>query len=113
MARSYSPLYRWMTREHTRLQSEFSEFGPDWIAVAERCAAENIKDGLRGPPSADTCRKTWWRVRTAIAAKTKLTGTVQPDAMAQPAMPVIRQIEPEPENDTPVPSKRSWSSTPR
>lgn len=111
MARSFSPLYRWMTRQHAQLLREFGEFGPDWIEVAERCAAENIKDGSRRPPSPDTCRKTWWRVRTAIAAKAKLTGAVQAVKPTEPTMPVVRQIEPE--DDAPAPSKRSWTSTPR
>ena len=99
-----------MTREHARLQREFGEFGPDWIAVAEKCAAENIVDGSRRPPSADTCRKTWWRVRTALAAKAQLTGAAPPQGKA-PAVVAVRQIEPE--DDMPAPSKRSWTSTPR
>lgn len=59
----HSPLYIWMWDHYDRLTKMFTPHGPTWWRVAEMCRAEGLRDGRGNPPSAQTCRQTYWKIK--------------------------------------------------
>jgi hypothetical protein len=63
-----SPLWRWMHRNHDRLSVLFEEAPPSWEVLVETFGGMGLTDREGKNPTAETARKTWYRVRRNIAA---------------------------------------------
>ena len=63
-----SPLWRWMHRNHDRLSALFAEAPPAWEVLVETFGGMGLTDRAGRNPTAETARKTWYRVRRNIAA---------------------------------------------
>lgn len=66
----HSPLYRWLRQNHDAFLAEWGGERADWQAFVEGFAALGLTDRTGKPPTRETARKTWMRVR-ADAAKAK------------------------------------------
>lgn len=111
-----SRLYRWMRLHHDELLERWSNTRIDWAATSERFGLKGLTDRSGQPPSAQTAKKTWQRVRRDIelarakgnraskhpsASETEidLATTECPDGTD--AMPVVRSAPAEPEDQEP------------
>ncbi len=71
-----SPVYDLMWDHHARLAPELGHRRPNWQAVAQALGDQGVLDGAGqalAATSAETVRKTWWKVcrdREAVAAGT-------------------------------------------
>jgi hypothetical protein len=63
-----SPLWRWMHQNHDRLSALFEQAPPAWEVLVETFAGMGLTDRAGKNPTAETARKTWYRVRRNIAA---------------------------------------------
>jgi hypothetical protein len=63
-----SSLWRWMHRNHDRLSALFEQAPPAWDVLVETFGGMGLTDRAGKKPSAETARKTWYRVRRNIAA---------------------------------------------
>jgi hypothetical protein len=63
-----SPLWRWMHRNHDRLSALFEQAPPAWEVLVETFDDMGLTDRAGKKPTAETARKTWYRVRRNIAA---------------------------------------------
>jgi hypothetical protein len=91
-----SPLYQWMRARHDELLDVLAR--PRWGTVAEFFAARGIKDGGGNPPTPETARATWYRVRQDVdTARRRKEGkparVLTPDEIA----PGVRAVTPQPE----------------
>lgn len=60
----HSPVYEALWAAHDELAPHLNyPRRPDWQHVAAKLAAKGITDGEGKPPSGQTTRKTWWKVR--------------------------------------------------
>lgn len=64
-----SPLFLWMLRHHDRLMSLPTGRRMNWRGLSRELAAEGLTDRDGNPPSAETARKTWQRVRRFVAER--------------------------------------------
>jgi len=62
-----SPLYRWMHRHHDPLSAAFAEIPPAWGPLSAELAAVGLTDADGKPPTAQSARQTWYRVRRDVA----------------------------------------------
>lgn len=62
-----SPLYRWMRRHHDTLTAAFAEIPPAWGPLSTELAAVGLTDADGKPPTAQSARQTWYRVRRDVA----------------------------------------------
>lgn len=101
-----SPVYELMWDDHAHLASELNPpRRPNWRAVAEVLGRQGVLDGAGQPltaTSAETVRKTWWKVnrdKQAVAAGTtrqrrqaagadRAAGTLADQARAGTAIPL-------------------------
>jgi hypothetical protein len=63
-----SPLWRWMHRNHDRLSALFEQAPPAWEVLVETFGGMGLTDRAGKNPTAETARKTWYRVRRNVAA---------------------------------------------
>lgn len=62
--RGHSPLYEWMWSRAEQLAPELDPpRTPNWTAMAEEFQRAEVMDGQGRAPTAETVRKTWWKVR--------------------------------------------------
>jgi len=60
-------LYRWMRVRYRSFLALLAESRrPSWKRIAAGFAGIGIRDGLGNPPTAETVRQTWWKVRRDI-----------------------------------------------
>jgi len=62
-----SPIYRWMRRHHDTLVAAFAEIPPAWGPLSAELAAVGLTDAESKPPTAQSARQTWYRVRRDVA----------------------------------------------
>jgi hypothetical protein len=74
-----SPLWRWMHRNHDRLSALFEEAPPAWEVLVETFGGMGLTDRAGRNPTAETARKTWYRVRQNIAAARTRRAKQAPD----------------------------------
>ena len=73
-----SSLYVWMLENHDTFRGVVKEaVRPNWDALAETFAAKDLRDAEGKPPSAETTRQTWWKVRKMVEARAKSAGQPQ------------------------------------
>jgi hypothetical protein len=63
-----SNLYLVMLADHSDLAADIAARGARWPERAAKFAAGGLVDGAGNPPSPETCRHTWLRVRKDMAA---------------------------------------------
>lgn len=98
-----SRLYRWMRNHHDELIAGFAEHRPSWVLLAAEFTRLGLTDRRGVAVSAETARKTWFRVRVDVArVRANRGGTALPAlaraAIAAPSLtpssgsaPVVRQ----------------------
>ncbi len=65
-----SSLYRWMIENHDMFADVLRKAGrPNWEALAKTLGEQGLSDAGNNPPSEETTRQTWWKVRKAIKAR--------------------------------------------
>ena len=64
-----SSLFHWLAANHDRLLAESDGCRLSWLKLCERFAEMGLTDQQGRSPSVATARKTWERVRQAVAAK--------------------------------------------
>lgn len=64
----HSPLWHWMRRNHRGLSKLFKQAPPAWAVLAKTFDGMGLTDREGKSPTADTTRKTWYRVRRDVAA---------------------------------------------
>jgi hypothetical protein len=74
-----SALYHFMRQHHDELTTLFAEMPPAWEPLAERFGAMGLTDRRGKPPTANTARMTWWRVRTDVKNARARQVAVNPD----------------------------------
>ena len=99
-----SPLGRWMRQRHDALAEAFADAPPAWAAFATAVAALGITDAEGKPPTAESARQTWYRVRRDVAAararrRARAAPSLAPDEIA----PGVHLVPPEPGSDPPRP----------
>ncbi len=95
-----SPVYDLMWDNHAQLAPELNHpRRPNWPAVAQALGDQGVLDGtgqLLAATSAETVRKTWWKVsrdKAAVAAGTVRRRSKAPAAVAgQPAVPASQAL---------------------
>jgi hypothetical protein len=88
-----------MRQNYAELFKRLDGHQNDWIALAEVFAASDLKDRSGKPPSPQTARKTWERIRREAGSKKPTAEVSKPTA--HPAhTPVAQIIDPAPRPTT-------------
>jgi hypothetical protein len=69
-ASARSPLYQWMRQRHAKLADRLDGVRPHWPALAAEFGAMGLTDRTGKAPTGERARKTWWRVKADLAART-------------------------------------------
>jgi hypothetical protein len=102
-----SPLYGWMIDNHDSFAVVLHEaVRPNWAEIARTFGAQGLTDANGQPPTEETTRQTWWKVRKTVkarqvaaqakqsAASVPLPTPTPPQPVAAPAVapsaPVVR-----------------------
>ncbi|MDE1905042.1 MAG: hypothetical protein KGH75_01145 [Rhodospirillales bacterium] len=64
-----SPLFHWMVKHHDELMEESARERIDWKNFCAEVARQGITDTQGQPPTIAMARKTWGRVRKAVAER--------------------------------------------
>jgi hypothetical protein len=68
--RRRSSLYVWMLENHDSFKEVIAKaVRPNWLALAEAFAEDGQTDADGNKPTAETTRRTWWKVRKVVAAR--------------------------------------------
>ena len=73
-----SALYHFMRQNHDELSAIFEEASPAWGPLAERFGSIGLTDRGGKPPTANTARMTWWRVRGDVKRARERRDNLQP-----------------------------------
>lgn len=89
-----SSLYRWMVENHDTFADVLRKAGrPNWEALAKTLGEQGLFDAGNKPPSEETTRQTWWKVRKAIKARRDRRPPAQhqgaPPQRSEPAHPPV------------------------
>lgn len=88
-----SPLYNWMRQRHDALAAGFDGQRVKWGPAATYLAGLGLVDGAGKPPTSETTRLTWWKVRRDVADARKQP---VPALKADPARlaPSVHSLDP-------------------
>lgn len=90
-----SPLYRWMREHHDELATRFALERPSWSALAATFGECKLTDRTGKPPSPETARKTWQRVRKDSARRERVSFNMRPSPL-----PEVRFVQPDADRPT-------------
>lgn len=76
-----SALAQWMFANHDALQAKLGGRRADWTALAAAFAEAGVMGRGKAPPTPNTARVTWQRVRKAVAAERAMSGPVPAPAV--------------------------------
>lgn len=96
----HSTLYLWMRRNHAEISEQIALHGVHWPDVAVALGKDGLTDRTGKPPTANTCKQTWYRVAKAAAAPPKPkppASNLRPGEIA----PGVWRVSPSPPPATP------------
>jgi len=67
-----SPLFWWLLKHHAEIAQIAKGRRMRWEPLLRRVLARGLTDGSAKSPTAETVRKTWWKVRREVARATEL-----------------------------------------
>jgi len=67
-----SPLFWWLLKHHAEIAESAKGRRMRWEPLLRRVLARGLTDGSAKSPTAETVRKTWWKVRREVARAKKL-----------------------------------------
>jgi len=106
-----SPLWHWMRANRDRLSALFEREPPAWAVLAGTFGAMGLTDRAGQCPTAETARKTWYRVRrTTGSIRAKAAGPANGPSAPDAAVTRPGAVSPPPcsppSPDPPVPHMR-------
>jgi hypothetical protein len=116
-----SPLWRWMRENHDSLSALFEVASPAWASLAETFGGMGLTDREGKNPTAETARKTWYRVRRDMkrVRAAQRTGAVADDPPVTVAFTSSPATSPPPllalagpRTGDPVPQRRTIAEAP-
>jgi len=67
-----SPLFWWLLKHHAEIAESAKGRRMRWEPLLRRILARGLTDGSAKSPTAETVRKTWWKVRREVARAREL-----------------------------------------
>jgi hypothetical protein len=110
-----SSLYRWMAENHDMFAEVLRKAGrPNWEALAKTLGEQGLSDAGNKPPSEETTRQTWWKVRKAMKARRdrrpppqpQLPSPQRPDPVRAPAVSTDLDTPAAPDDDAKIVLRR-------
>lgn len=91
-----SPLYRWLRARHDAFAELVEETRPNWKGLAKGFTELGLEGAGGRSLTAETVRRTWWRVRRDVAAARARRAKPPHPPAAVPASPPVATRAPPP-----------------